>query len=89
MQASLFFSSSLVSLDERSLCEINSACRGVLSRGVSYMSLFSSDGILRRRALVEERRCVSSDSGSGGGPGEFAGQLLLVDAGCDKLSQSR
>ena len=53
------------------------------------MSLFSSDGILRRRALVEERRCVSSDSGSGGGPGEFAGQLLLVDAGCDKLSQSR
>jgi hypothetical protein len=62
---------------------------GVLSRGVSYMSLFSSDGILRRSALAEERRCVSNDSGSGGGRGEFVSQLLSVDAGCDKLSQSR
>ncbi len=53
------------------------------------MSLFSSDGILRRGALAKERRCVSSDSGSGGGREEFASQLLSVDAGCDKLSQSR
>jgi hypothetical protein len=62
---------------------------GVRSRGVSYMSLFSGDGILRRSALAEERRCVRNDSGSGGGREEFMSQLVSASARRDKLSQSR
>ena len=61
---------------------------GLSSEGVSYMCLFSSDGILRRSALAGERRCVSHDSRSGGGRGEFLSQLLSWDVGWDKLSQS-
>src|SRR5207244_112227 len=79
---------SLVSLEARSVWGANLACLGCLPRGVSYMRLFSSDGILRRSALAGERRCVSHDSRSGGGRGEFLSQLLSWDVGGDKLSQS-
>jgi hypothetical protein len=79
---------SLVSLEGRSVCGANLACLGCLPRGVTYMRLFSSDGILRRSALAGERRCVSHDSRSGGGRGEFLSQLLSWDVGWDKLSQS-
>ena len=79
---------SLVSLEARSVCGANLACLGCFARGVSYVRLFSSDGILRRSALAGERRCVSHDSRSGGGRGEFLSQLLSWDEGWDKLSQS-